>query len=53
MVHLASQRRVREIYTMVEQCGVEFVVEGVMNTCCGIVNVQIRGEDGGSKNVQG
>ena len=53
MVHLASQRRMREIYTVVEQCGVEFVVDGVMKTCCGIVNVQVRGEDGVSRSVQG
>lgn len=53
VIHIASQRRMREMFTVVEECGVEFVVGGIMNTCCGVVNVQVRGEGGGCKNVKG
>ena len=44
VINITSQRRMREIYTVFEECGVKFVVEGVMNTCCGDVNLQVRGE---------
>ena len=40
MVHIASRKRIAEVFTLSERCATEFICDGGVKTCCGKVNVQ-------------
>jgi len=43
IIHMSSQRRIKELFTLADLCAVDFIIDNKHYTCCGKVNAEKDG----------